>query len=154
RRKAEARQLLDDARRQLQGRCFDRALEILTRVEELSPADPELQILRADATAGFEQNLRKGTIARLEEKVAIANTLDELQICSREIHEALATMASEPALVRLNVQIERRLRDLEKPRLIDDTIQACRDLRPRDALDLVLRARQQLPTDERLLSLE
>jgi serine/threonine-protein kinase len=153
-RKAEARQLLDDARRQLQGRCFDRALEILTRVEELSPAEPELQILRADATAGFEQNIRKGTIARLEEQVSVAATLEQLQLCSQEIHQALSTMASEPALVRLNMQVDRRLKDLEKTRLIDDTIQACRDLRPRDALDLVLRARQQLPTDERLLSLE
>ncbi len=153
-RKAEARQLLDDARRQLQGRCFDRALEILTRVEELSPAEPELQMLRADATAGFEQNVRKGTISRLEEQVSIANTLEQLQLCSREIREALATMASEPALVRLNMQVDRRLRDFEKTRLVDDTIQSCRDLRPRDALDLVLRARQQLPTDERLLALE
>jgi hypothetical protein len=63
-------------------------------------------------------------------------------------------MASEPALVRLNLQVDRRLRDLEKTRLVEDTIQSCRDLRPRDALDLVLRARQQLPTDERLLALE
>lgn len=154
RRKDEARQLLDDARRQLQGRCFDRALEILNRVEELSPAESEIQTLRADATAGFEQNVRKGTIARLEEQVSLANTLEQLQQCSTEIHEALATMASEPALVRLNVQVDRRLRELEKNRLVEDTIQSCRDLRPRDALDLVLRARQQLPTDERLLSLE
>ncbi len=123
-------------------------------VEELSPAEPELQMLRADATAGFEQNVRKGTISRLEEQVSIANTLEQLQLCSREIREALATMASEPALVRLNMQVDRRLRDFEKTRLVDDTIQSCRDLRPRDALDLVLRARQQLPTDERLLALE
>ncbi|KAA6456238.1 hypothetical protein DYQ86_25925 [Acidobacteria bacterium AB60] len=154
RRKVQARQLLDDARRQLQGRCFERALEILTRVEELTPADPELQILRADATAGFEQNQRKGTIARLEEQVALANTLEQLQECSREIRGALDRMASEPALVRLNMQVDRRLRELEKNRLVEDTIQACRDLRPRDALELVQRSRQQLPTEERLLALE
>jgi len=153
-RKAEARQLLEEARRQVQGRCFERALEILRRVEELNPADPELQILRVDADAGFQQNLRKATVARLEEQIALAATLEQLQHCSREIEDALATMASEPALLRLNMQVDRRLRDLEKNRLAEDTIQACRDLRPRDALELVQRARQQLPTEERLLALE
>lgn len=154
RRKAEARHLLDDARRQVQGRCFERALEILKRVEELNPADPELQILRADADAGNQQNLRKATLARLEEQVTLAATLEQLQQCSRQIQDALATMASEPALLRLNMQVDRRLRDLEKNRLAEDTIQACRDLRPSEALELVQRARQQLPTDERLLALE
>ena len=153
-RKAEARQLLDEARRQVFARCFERALEILARVEELNPADPEAQILRADATHGHQQNLRKATAARLEEQFALATTLEQLQLCSREIREALATMPSEPALVRLNMQVDRRLRELENNRLADDTIHACRDLRPRDALELVQRARHQLPTDERLLSLE
>ena len=153
-RKAEARNLLEDARRQLQARCFERAIEILVRVEELNPAEPEIQLLRADANAGFEQSLRKGTIARLEEQVSLANSLDQLQLCAGEIQEAMTTMASEPALVRLNAQVDRRLRELEKNRLVEDTIQACRDLRPREALELVRRSRQQLSTDERLLSLE
>ena len=63
-------------------------------------------------------------------------------------------MQSEPALVRLNAQVDRRLKEVEKNRLVDSTIQACRDLGPRDALELVRRSRQQLSTDERLLSLE
>ena len=154
RRKNEAQSLLDDARRQIQGRCYERALEILTRVEELDPGEPEVQILRADATAGLQQSQRKGAIARLEELASLASSLEQLQNCSREIRQALVEMPSEPALVRLNVQVERRLRELEKNRLIEDTIQSCRDLRPREALELVQKSRQQLPTDDRLLSLE
>jgi tetratricopeptide (TPR) repeat protein len=63
-------------------------------------------------------------------------------------------MPSEPALVRLNVQVERRLKEMESTRLVESTIQACRDLRPREALELVRKSRQQMPTDDRLLSLE
>jgi len=38
---------------------------------------------------------------------------------------------------------------------VESTIQACRDLRPREALELVSsKSRQQMPTDDRLLSLE
>jgi serine/threonine protein kinase len=153
-RKAQARTLLDDARRHLQGRSFERVLEILVRAEELSPSEPEIHILRADANAGFEQSRRKGLIARLEDQVSIANSIEQLQLCVREIKQAMVNMPSEPALVRLNAQVERRLREMESIRLVEGTIQACRDLRPREALELVRRSRQQLPTDERLLSLE
>ena len=154
RRKNEAQTLLEDARRQIQGRCYERALEILTRVEDLDPAEGEVHNLRADASAGLQQIQRKATIAHLEELASLASSIEQLNTCSREIRQALVAMASEPALVRLNVQVERRVRDLEKTRLIDDTIQSCRDLRPREALDLVQKSRQQLPTDERLLALE
>ena len=66
----------------------------------------------------------------------------------------MSTMSTEPALVRLNAQVDRRLREVERNRVVDSTIQACRDLRPREALELVLRSRQQLPADERLMALE
>ena len=153
-RKAQARTLLDDARRHLQGRSFERALEILARVEDLSPSETEIQILRADANAGFEQGRRKGLILRLEEQASLANSLEQLQLCVREIRQAMVMMTSEPALVRLNAQVERRLRDMENNRLVEETIQACRDLSPQEALQLVRRSRQKLPTEERLLSLE
>ncbi len=153
-RKAQARTLLDDARRHLQGRSFERALEALARVEELSPSETEIQILRADANAGFEQNRRKGLIARLEEQASLANSIEQVQLCVRDIRQAMVMMTSEPALVRLNAQVERRLREMENNRLVESTIQSCRDLSPREALELVRRSRQHLPTDERLLSLE
>ena len=154
RRKAEARNLLDDARRQLHARCYERAIEILVRVEELNPAEPEIQHLMADAHAGFELTRRKNLIARLEEQASLANSPEELQLCASEIQEAMSTMSTEPALVRLNAQVDRRLREAERNRVVDTTIQACRDLRPREALELVLHSRQQLPADERLMALE
>jgi len=153
-RRAQGKALLDDARRQLQGRCFERALELLARVEELNPSDPEVQDLRADANAGLEQSRRKGLIAQLEEEVSIAVTIEQLQLCVLGIRQAMVAMQSEPSLLRLNAQVQRRIRELENIRLVEGTIQACRDLGPRESLELVRRARQQYSTDERLLSME
>ena len=42
----------------------------------------------------------------------------------------------------------------ENRRLVEETYQRCRDLRPREALDMVRAARERLPGDEKLLSLE
>ena len=36
--------------------------------------------------------------------------------------------------------------------MVDETLFACRDLRPREALEMVRKARRTLPGDERLLS--
>jgi hypothetical protein len=50
--------------------------------------------------------------------------------------------------------MERKLKEHENRILVEETIQSCRSLRPREALDLVRKARRQLPAEERLLSLE
>ena len=152
--KAQAKSLLDSVRRQLDSRQFAQALELLHKVEELAPLDPEVQLLIGDANAGLEQNQRRELIARLEEQVSLATTLEQLQSVARAIQEATVSMPAESALFRLSAQADRRLKELESRRLVEDTIQTCRNLRPREAMELVRRARERLPDDERLLSLE
>jgi len=39
-------------------------------------------------------------------------------------------MPSESALIRLNAQLDREIRNQENRRFVEDTVQACRDLRP------------------------
>src|SRR5581483_324725 len=70
------------------------------------------------------------------------------------IQEALATMPAESALFRLSAQADRRLKEFEQRRLVEETFQQCRDLRPREAMELVRAARERLPDNEKLLSLE
>jgi eukaryotic-like serine/threonine-protein kinase len=153
-RKAQAKTLLDSVRRQLDARYCDKALELLRKVEELDPADPEVQLLIGDANAGVEQIRRQELIARLEEQVSLATTLDQVQRCAQAIQDAIASLPSESALFRLSAQVNRRLKEFEQRRLVEDTFQTCRDLRPREALEVVRKARQSLPGDERLMSLE
>jgi hypothetical protein len=152
--KAQARNMLETVRRHLDGRHFDEALELLRKVEEIAPADPEVQMLIGDAQAGQEQKRRRELIARLEEQVTLATTLAQLQDVSRGIQEALAAMPAESALFRLNAQADRRIKEFEQRRLVEETFQRCRDLRPREAMDLVRAARERLPDNEKLLSLE
>jgi serine/threonine-protein kinase len=152
--KAQAKNLMDSVRRQLDSRNFEQALVMLHKVEELAPADPEVQLLIGDANAGLEQKRRRDLIASLEQQVSLATTLEQVQDAARAIQEALASNPAESALIRLSAQCDRRLKELENKRLVEETFQSCRDLRPREALEVLRRARQRLPDDERLLSLE
>jgi serine/threonine protein kinase len=152
--KAEAKALLESARRQLDSRQFEKALELLHRVEELTPADPEVQLLIGDANAGLEQNRRRELISNLEQQVTLAASLEQLQNVVRAIQEAQAAMPAESALFRLSAQADRRLKEFANRRLVEETFQRCRDLRPREALEVVRSARERLPDDEKLMSLE
>lgn len=152
--KAQAKSMIDEVHRHLDARHFGQALELLHNVEELAPADPEVQLLIGDAQAGLEQNRRRELIAHLEEQVALATTLEQLQNAARAVQEALVSMPAESALFRLSAQADRRLKEFENRRLVEETYQRCRDLRPREAMELVRAARERLPDDEKLLSLE
>ena len=83
-----------------------------------------------------------------------AQAYELLQEASKSIQAAMLEMPTESALFRLNAQVERQLKEHENKRLVEETVQACRDLVPREALELVQKARLRLPGDERLLSLE
>jgi hypothetical protein len=50
--------------------------------------------------------------------------------------------------------VDRRIKDHESLQLVESTIQSCRDLSAREALEVVRGARQRVPGNERLLSLE
>ena len=152
--KTRARNMMETVRRHLDERQFKEALELLHQVEEIAPADPDVQMLIGDTQAAIEQTLRRELIARLEQQVAMANTLEQLQTASQEIQEALSAMPAESALFRLSAQADRRIKEFENLRLVEETYQRCRDLRPREAMDLVRAARERLPDEEKLLSLE
>jgi hypothetical protein len=152
--KGQAKRMLEEVRHHLDGRQWQQALDLLQKVEEIAPADHEVQMLIGDAQAGMEQARRREVIAQLEQQVAMANTLEQLQTVSRGIQEALTTMPAESALFRLSAQADRRIKEFENRRLVEETYQRCRDLRPREALELVRAARERLPDEEKLLSLE
>jgi serine/threonine-protein kinase len=151
---AAAKELLRSARAEIGSRHYHEAIALLKQAEELDPTNPELPLLMGDASAGLEQIRRREVIAQIEEQVALASSYELLQETSKSIQAAMLEMPTESALFRLNAQVERQLREHENKRLVEETVQACRDLVPREALELVQKARLRLPGDERLLSLE
>jgi len=150
----QARGLLDSTRGELAVRRYEEAIKLLQQLEQIDPTNPELQLLLGDAKSGQEQDQRREAIAKLEEQVALAITFEQLQQASQSIAEAIATMPTEAALFQLNAQVDRQIKEHENRRLVDETLQACRGLGAREALELVRNARLRIPGDERLLSME
>jgi serine/threonine-protein kinase len=153
-RQSQAKALLDSARGQIGVRRYDEAIELLKQVEEVDPTNPELPLLLGDANSGLEQGRRREAVAKLEEEVAQATSYEQLQQAAQSVQAAMTAMPSESSLFRLNALVERQIKEHENRFLVDETVQACRNLRPREALELVRKARLRLPGDERLLSLE
>jgi serine/threonine-protein kinase len=153
-RRAQAKALLDSARAEIGSRRYNEAIELLKQVEEVDPTNPELPLLLGDANSGLEQGRRREVVSRLEEEVAQATGYEQLQQAARSIQEAMTGLPSDSALFRLNALVERQIKEYENRFLVDETVQACRSLNPREALELVRKARLRLPGEERLLSME
>ena len=153
-RQSQARVLITAARGELGARHYNEALEILKQAEVIDPTNPELPLMVDDARKGLEQSRRQEVIARLEEEVSQAATFEQLQQVAESIRGALADMPAESRLFRLNAQVDRLVRDHQNRKLVEETVLAVRDLRPREALERVRRAQAQVPGDERLVSLE
>ena len=153
-RQSQAKSLLDSARSEISARHYEDAIVYLKLVEEVDPTNPELPLLLGDANSGLEQTRRRESVTKLEEQVASATGYEQLQQVAKSIQEAMTAMPSESALYRLNALVERQIKEHENRFLVDETVQACRNLRPREALELVRKARLKLPGEERLLSLE
>jgi serine/threonine-protein kinase len=153
-RQAQAKVLLTAVRGEMSARRFNEALELLKQVEELDPTHPELALMLGDAKNGLEQGRRREVVSRLEEEVARALGIEQLQEVAKSIQSAMTEMPTETSLFRLNAQVERLVRDEQNRRLVEETLMACRELRPREALDHVRQAQAQVPGDERLMELE
>ncbi len=153
-RHAKAKSMLDSARGEISFRRFNEALELLKKVEDVDPTNPELPLLMGDANSGLEQIKRKESVAKLEEEVAQAVSYEQFQEVAKAVQAAMVAMPTEAALYRLNTQVERQIKEHENRILVDETVQACRNLRPREALELVRKARLRLPGEEKLLNME
>ncbi len=151
---AEVKTLLQSARGEINAGRYMDAKGILQRAEVVDPTNPELQLLMGDVNSGLDQIMRRAMIAKLEGDVIAADSLEEFQRILQAVRDALTQMPAESALIRMNAQLDREIRNHENRKVVDEAVQACRDLRPREALELVHKVRQRFPEEERLLALE
>jgi len=151
---SQAKALLDSARSEIGLRRYTEAIDLLKQVEQLDPTNPEIPLLKGDANSGVVRAKQREAVARLEEEVNHATSHEDFQICALSIKEAMESMPTESILFRLNAQVEKKLKEHENRILVDETLQTCGTLRSREALELVRKVRKQLPSDERLLSME
>ena len=156
-RQAKAKQLLDNARREIGARHFTAAMEALAEVERVDPSNPELMTLQAAAKSGREQEARRRILEQLQNEVSLASTIDELTRAAHLVDEALERMPTEPLLMKFKGNLARKLREAQIRRRVDEVVLRCRSLMetsPQEALQLVRDELQQVPGNERLLTLQ
>jgi eukaryotic-like serine/threonine-protein kinase len=154
RRKAQLRTLLHRAQESLSAARLTEAFSAINQAEELAPGDAELLRLKDELGAAQRQQERKRLVNDLQEKAAIALTLEQLQQITAEVAAALAKFPTEATLLRLKIQLEPRLREHERKRLVAEVSDACRHLPPVEAMGRIKEALTQLPGNEELLKLE
>ena len=156
-RQAKAKKLLENARKEIGARHFTAAIEVLAEVEQVDPSNPELISLQAAAKSGREQEQRRRILEQLQNEVSLASTVEELTRVAQLVDQALERIPAEPTLIKLKSYVARQLREEEIRRRVDQLALRCRGLletSPEEALKLVREALHELPSNERLLSLQ
>lgn len=156
-RQAKAKQLLENARKEIGARHFTAAMEALAEVERVDPSNPDLMTLQAAAKSGREQEQRRRILDQLQNEVSLASTFEELTRAAQLVDQALERMPTEPVLMKFKGHLARRLREVEIRRRVDQVALRCRDLMetsPAEALQLVRDELQHAPGNERLLALQ
>jgi eukaryotic-like serine/threonine-protein kinase len=156
-RQAKAKQLLENARREIGAHHFTAAMEALAEVERVDPSNPELITLQAAAKSGREQEQRRRILEQLQNEVSLASTVEELTRASQLVDRALLRMPTEPMLMKFKGHLARKLREEEIRRRVDEVVLRCRSLietSPDEALRLVREELQQAPGNERLVALQ
>lgn len=154
RRKARLRTLLKQAQESLAAARLTEAFSAISQAEELAPSDAELLRLKDELGSLQRQQERKRLVNDLQERASIAISLDQVQEVAAEVAAALEKFPTEPTLLRLKIQLEPRLREHQRKRLVAEVSDACRQLPPVEALARIRDALAQLPGNEELLKLE
>jgi eukaryotic-like serine/threonine-protein kinase len=154
RRKQQLRKLLSQAQESLAAARLTEAFSAISQAEELAPADAELLRLKDELGSLQRQQERKRLVNDLQEKSAIALSLEQVQEVAAEVAAALEKYPAEATLLRLKIQLEPRLREHQRKRLVAEVSEACRHLPPLEALTRIRDALAQLPGNEELLKLE
>jgi eukaryotic-like serine/threonine-protein kinase len=154
---SKVKTMVDAAKNALHQRDFVGVLALVKQVELLDSSNIELQDLTSAAREGIFREQRRKLFEEIEEQLAASITQEETERVALQIREALEQTPSDPTLLRYQAQIDRRLREHEIKRLVDETVRHCRGIlqaAPLEALETVRKALLEVPGDERLTALE
>jgi eukaryotic-like serine/threonine-protein kinase len=155
--RAKVKTLLDTAKDALQQRNYLAVLDLVEQVETIDASNLELQNLTSAANEGLFLEDRRRQLDEIEGLLSTMVSYDDVEQVANIVREALERSPADATLLRYQAQIDRRLREHETKRLVDDTLKHCRatmDKAPLEALEVVRSALKLLPGDERLMTLE
>ena len=156
-RQREMQKLLDEARRDITGRKYTAAFDILKKAEEIDPASPELHTLMNLASSGRDQESKRREMEKLSSEIEDALSRDDYVVACVKADEALQRYPSEPTLLKLKALAEKQRDAGEKKKFVEEQIVKSRKLldvgKASEALALLEGAQQRAPGDARLQSL-
>ena len=154
RRKQELRAVLISATELLENRRLNEAAILVEKAESISPGDAEAIRLRDRLAIAQAHEKRISLIRKLEEKAAIANTVERLGAVSTELESALKDFPTDPSLLRIRIQLEPRIQQVENEAFVREVLRCARELPLEEALARVRKGLIRLPGNEQMVSLE
>lgn len=153
----QIRSLLGNARQEISSRHFTAAIEILGEVGKIDPSLPELENLLQAASAGQEQERRRKLLEQVQAQIENCLLADDYDRATDLVNRAVEQLPTEASLLQLKTRVASQARQFRVKQLIDSTAAQAQEIfarSPSEALELVQRALQEVPGEERLLALE
>lgn len=154
RRREELRTVLASAKERLASREFDEVSLLLNKAESISPDNSEVFRVKDELAIAIAEEKRKSLVRRLEEKAAITTTVDKLRTVSTELAEAIKEFPNDPSLLRLRLNLEPRIKQLEDELYVREVSRASAELPPEEAVGRIRAALIRVPGNEQLFGLE
>ena len=149
--------LLEEARKDISGRKFTAAFEVLKKAETVDPSSPEIAALMNLASSGRDQEARRRDLEKFTSEIEDALSRDAYQAACEKVEQALSRFSGDPGLLRLKALAEKQREGGEKKKFVEEQMAAARKLldsgKAAEALATLERASQKVPGDSRLRSL-
>ncbi|MGB7191367.1 MAG: hypothetical protein WBD10_14595, partial [Acidobacteriaceae bacterium] len=142
---------------ELSSRHFTAAIDILHEVGKLDPSLPELEAMLQTASAGQEQERRRKLLEQVQAQIESCLLADDYDRATDLVNRAVEQLPTEASLLQLKTRVASQSRQFRARQLVDSTAAQAQEIfsrSPSEALQLVQRALEELPGEERLLTLE
>jgi serine/threonine-protein kinase len=154
RRREELRTVLAAAKERLAAREFDEASLLLNKAESISPDNADVLRIRDELAIALAEERRKGLVRKLEEKAALTTTVDKLRTVSTELASAIQDFPNDPSLLRLRLNLEPRIKQLEDDLYVREVCKSAAELPPEEAVGRIRAALIRVPGNEQLVGME
>jgi len=152
--KEELRKVMTLVREHLAAREYEEAFVLLDKAGTIAPDNTEVLRAKDELTAALNDEKRKSMVRRLEEKAALSTTVDKLRLAFTELSEALREFPNDPSLLRLRMNLEPRIKQLEDEHFVKEVCKTSAELPPEQAVGRIRAALQRVPGNEQLFGLE
>ena len=131
--------------------------KLLGEADSIDPSHLETDKLRREMAKAREQEERRAILDEIQKRVSDFLRTESLDQAADLINRAIEKLPNETILHRLKAEVDAEARKAEAKRFVETAISQARDLfasSPTGALDILQKALDRMPGDERLLSYE